>query len=75
MKKVVVTALVMALALGASGFGEKKDENVTIIGGADGPTSIYLAPSSDKEELRYADPVEGEFSNAYRCGSSLTRCN
>ncbi|SDB52364.1 hypothetical protein [Butyrivibrio sp. INlla16] len=51
MKKAVVTALVLALAIGASGCGEKKDENVTIIGGADGPTSIYLAPSSDKDEV------------------------
>ena len=60
MKKVVVNALILALAIGASGCGEKKDDNVSIIGGADGPTSIYLAPSSDEEEFRYADPVDGD---------------
>ncbi|MBQ6407133.1 MAG: hypothetical protein IJJ64_03750 [Butyrivibrio sp.] len=60
MKRVVVTILMLALAIGVSGCGEKKDENVTIIGGADGPTSIYLAPSSSENEFRYADPIDGD---------------
>ena len=60
MKKAVVTALMLALAVSASGCGEKKDDNVTIIGGADGTTSIYLAPSSVSEGFRYADPIDGD---------------
>ncbi|MCR5772494.1 MAG: sodium ion-translocating decarboxylase subunit beta [Butyrivibrio sp.] len=60
MKKAIVTALILALAVSASGCSEKKDDNFTIIGGADGPTSIYLAPSSGSEEFRYADPIDGE---------------
>jgi hypothetical protein len=60
MKKAVVTALMLALAVSTSGCGEKKDDNVTIIGGADGPTSIYLAPSSVSEGFRYADPIDGD---------------
>ncbi len=42
MKKVVVTALVLTIALGASGCGEKKDDNVSIIGGADGPDTCRI---------------------------------
>ncbi|MBQ8085721.1 MAG: hypothetical protein IJ232_06410 [Lachnospiraceae bacterium] len=60
MKKAVVTALMLALAVSTSGCGEKKDDNATIIGGADGPTSIYLAPSSVSEGFRYADPIDGD---------------
>ena len=46
MKRVIVSALTMALISGAVGCGEKKNDSATIIGGADGPTSIYLVPST-----------------------------
>lgn len=63
MKRVMASALTLALILGAVGCGEKKDDNASIIGGADGPTSIYLAPStgSDKaSEDQTADVLEAE---------------
>lgn len=43
MKKSVVTALALAMIIGVVGCGAKKDENISIIGGADGPTSVFLA--------------------------------
>lgn len=51
MKRVMASALTLALILGAVGCGEKKDDNASIIGGADGPTSIYLAPSAGSDKI------------------------
>ena len=48
MKKVLLTALLMITA-GAVGCGVKEDKDVTIIGGADGPTSIFLASKTEEE--------------------------
>jgi hypothetical protein len=42
MKKRVVAALMLAMVIGTVGCGAKNDD-VTIIGGADGPTSVFLA--------------------------------
>ncbi len=39
MKKVLLTALII-LTVGTVGCGSKTDEDVTIIGGADGPSVI-----------------------------------
>lgn len=51
MKRVMASALTLALILGAVGCGEKKNDSATIIGGADGPTSIYLAPSAGSDKI------------------------
>ena len=51
MKRVMASALTLALILGAVGCGEKKDDNASIIGGADGATSIYLAPSAGSDKI------------------------
>lgn len=48
MKKSIVAALIMALALSAVACG-KKEDNADIIGGADEPTSIYL-PATGSED-------------------------
>lgn len=47
MKKLLLTALLM-IAVGTVGCGAKKDNDVTIIGGADGPTSIFLASKTSE---------------------------
>lgn len=43
MKRTVIAALTLFIAIAAIGCGAKKDDNLDIIGGADGPTSIFLA--------------------------------
>ena len=48
MKKVLLTALII-LTVGTVGCGSKTDEDVTIIGGADGPTSIFIASKTGEE--------------------------
>ena len=48
MKKVLLAALII-LTVGTVGCGLKTDEDVTIIGGADGPTSIFLASKTEEE--------------------------
>ena len=53
MKKIVVlaVAVIMAASLSACAFPAGKDAgSLTIIGGSDGPTSIYLGPGSGKTE-------------------------
>ena len=50
MKKVLLTALLM-IAVGTVGCGAKTDKDVTIIGGADGPTSIFLASKTSEDEI------------------------
>ena len=50
MKKVLLTALLM-ITVGTVGCGAKSDKDVTIIGGADGPTSIFLASKTGEEEI------------------------
>ena len=50
MKKVLLTALLM-IAVGTVGCGAKTDNDVTIIGGADGPTSIFLASKTSEGEI------------------------
>ena len=50
MKKVLLTALLM-IAVGIVGCGAKTDNDVTIIGGADGPTSIFLASKTSEDDI------------------------
>ena len=53
----LITALILAgcanvdIAVKTDNATPEQD-NITVIGGSDGPTSIYLAPSADKEESR-----------------------
>ena len=56
MKKVLLTALII-LTVGIVGCGSKTDEDVTIIGGADGPTSIFLASKTEEEITDHLDPA------------------
>ena len=55
----VITAFITALALAGcanvnvtvkTDTATPRQDNITVIGGSDGPTSIYLAPESDKKE-------------------------
>ena len=62
MKTAVVIALMLALSISASGCREKKDDNVTIIGGADGPTSIFLAKDTGAENQK--DVLSGTWQTA-----------
>ncbi len=50
MKKELICILSLAFFLCISGCGSNKDGDAVIIGGADGPTSIYLAPKSEGED-------------------------
>ena len=47
MKKIVVSAFMLIMVIGIVGCGTKK-EDTTVIGGADGPTSIYLASEASE---------------------------
>ena len=49
MKKVLLTALLL-ITVGTVGCGAKTDKDVTIIGGADGPTSIFLASTTEEDK-------------------------
>ena len=40
----------LVIAIAAIGCGAKKDDNLDIIGGADGPTSIFLASKSKEDK-------------------------
>jgi len=50
MKRTVIVALMLVIAIAAIGCGAKKDDNLDIIGGADGPTSIFLASKSKEDK-------------------------
>ncbi len=46
-KKIIVAAFMLIMVIGTVGCGEKK-KDTTVIGGADGPTSVYLAPGDSE---------------------------
>ena len=50
MKRTVIAALTLFIAIAAIGCGAKKDDNLDIIGGADGPTSIYLTSCTGSDK-------------------------
>ena len=50
MKKILLTALLM-ITVGTVGCGAKADKDVAIIGGADGPTSVFLASNTEEGEI------------------------
>ena len=53
-KEIVIVAMLM-FALVIAGCGAKNESNVTIIGGADGPTSVFLASKNDKNSYTQID--------------------
>ena len=53
-KEIVIVAMLM-FALVIVGCGEKNESDVTIIGDADGPTSVFLASKNDKNSYTQID--------------------
>ena len=68
MKKHLLIITVMMLAVLIAGCSSQKENNPTIIGGADGPTSIYLAPESDGDDINATldqiAPIPGTWQTA-----------
>ena len=55
MKRRYLSLAVLTLAMIMTGCGSKTESDVTIIGGADGPTSIFLASKNDKDSYTQID--------------------
>ena len=53
-KRYFALAMLMLIAV-VTGCGSKTESDVTIIGGADGPTSIFLASKNDKDSYTQID--------------------
>ena len=53
-KRYFAMAMLMLIAV-VTGCGSKTESDVTIIGGADGPTSIFLASKNDKDSYTQID--------------------
>ncbi|WP_022762089.1 MULTISPECIES: hypothetical protein [unclassified Butyrivibrio] len=53
-KEIFIVAMLM-FALVFEGCGAKTESDVTIIGGADGPTSVFLASKNDKNSYTQID--------------------
>ena len=53
-KNIFITAA-LVLAAVTAGCGAKTDQNMTIIGGADGPTSVFLASKNDADSYTSID--------------------
>ena len=61
-KEIFIVAMLM-FALVFAGCGAKTESDVTIIGGADGPTSVLLASKNDKNSYTQID--QGIFLELY----------
>ena len=55
MKKRYLALMMLTLAMVLTGCGSKTETDVTIIGGADGPTSVFLASKNDKDSYTQID--------------------
>ena len=55
MKRRYLSLAILTLAMIMTGCGSKTESDVTIIGGADGPTSIFLASKNDKDSYTQID--------------------
>ncbi|SCY22691.1 cyclophilin-like fold protein [Butyrivibrio sp. INlla14] len=55
MKRRYLAIGMLTLAIVLTGCGSKTESDVTIIGGADGPTSIFLASKNDKDSYTQID--------------------
>ncbi len=55
MKRRYLALGMLTLAMILTGCGSKTESDVTIIGGADGPTSVFLASKNDKDSYTQID--------------------
>ena len=55
MKRRYLALGMLTLAMVLTGCGSKTESDVTIIGGADGPTSVFLAPKNEKDSYTQID--------------------
>lgn len=55
MKRRYLALGMLTLAMVLTGCGSKTESDVTIIGGADGPTSVFLASKNDKDSYTQID--------------------
>lgn len=65
MKRTVIVVLTLAMAIGVVGCGSGKDDDLNIIGGADGPTSIWIASKDgddDENVANIGDSIAEEYS-------------
>jgi len=52
MKKTVIIVMSLVMALGIAGCTAEKEDDTIIIGGSDGPTSIFIAGKLDEDETQ-----------------------
>ena len=55
MKRRYLSLAILTLAMIMTGCGAKTESDITIIGGADGPTSVFLASKNDKDSYTQID--------------------
>ena len=55
MKRRYLSLAILTLAMIMTGCGAKTESDITIIGGADGPTSVFLASKNDKVSYTQID--------------------
>ena len=55
MKRRYLALGMLTLAMVLTGCGSKTESDITIIGGADGPTSVFLASKNDKDSYTQID--------------------
>ena len=55
MKRRYLSLMILTLAMVLTGCGAKTESDVTIIGGADGPTSVFLASKNNKDSYTQID--------------------
>ncbi len=88
MKRRICIIIGALLAVGLLGCIAQKDSDTVIIGGADGPTSVYISSKTDGADISLANEpyitgtwqtasmgYEDDYPDAYRGGASLSRSN
>ena len=55
MKRRYLALAILTLAMVVTGCGSKTESDATIVGGADGPTSVFLASKNDKDSYTQID--------------------
>ena len=56
----LIVILTSLLVVGLTGCGTPKDDSVAIIGGADGPTSVFIASNIGKNDSAASDQADAE---------------